>query len=188
MDALEALLTRKSIAKLSEPGPSKSDLKSIMQAAMRAPDHACLRPWRFVVFQDKMREELGEIFCEALTRKDASATAAALEKEKKKPLRAPLVIAVIAKVSEHPKVPSIEQILSAGAAAQNIMLAVHALGFGGIWRTGAPCFDAHVRARLGAVGSDEIVGFLYIGTPISVPPMPEFDPSNYIMEWKAAEK
>ncbi len=188
MDAIEALLTRKSTAKLDLPAPSKAELDTLLQAAMRAPDHGCLRPWKFVVFKDRMREELGEILCEALTKNDPDASEAACEKEKKKPLRAPMVIAVIAKVSEHPKVPAMEQIISAGAAAQNIMVAVHAMGFAGIWRTGSPCHDPHVRARLGAVGGDEIVGFLYIGTAISAPPIPEFEKSDYIMEWKAAAK
>jgi len=188
MDAIKALLTRKSAAKLGLPAPSTLEVDTMLKAAMRAPDHGCLRPWKFVIFQDEMRKELGEIFSEALALKEPGVSEALLEKERNKPLRAPLIIVVIAKVSEHPKVPPIEQKISAGAAAQNIMVAVHAMGYAGIWRTGAPCRDPHVKARLGAVGDDEIVGFLYIGTSISVPPIPEFDTADYIMEWKAASR
>lgn len=188
MDALEALTTRKSTAQLSEPGPKSQDLDKMFEAAVRAPDHACLRPWRFIVFQGEMRAELGQIFCDALETNNPGASEAAFEKEKQKPFRAPLVIAVIAKVRDHPKVPHMEQILSAGAAAQNIMISAHALGFGGIWRTGAPCYDDFVRGRLGATGQDQIVGFLYLGTAKSRPPMPEVPMADHVMEWQAVRR
>ncbi|MCG8491491.1 MAG: nitroreductase [Sneathiellales bacterium] len=183
MEALEALKTRKSAALLSEPAPDKSELSDMFAAALRAPDHGCLRPWRFICFQGEQRNSLGEILKEALLVKDADASDAAIEKELNKPLRAPLVIAVIAKVTIETKIPVIEQVISAGAAAQNIMIAAHALGYAGIWRSGAPCFDDHVRARLGAVGEDQIVGFLYIGTAKKVPPLPELNIQDYVFEW-----
>jgi nitroreductase len=186
MDAIEALLTRKSAAMLTEPAPLGTELDILMQAAVRAPDHACLRPWRFILFKGDMRSELGKIFAEARKIKEPDAEPVALEKELKKPLRAPLVIAVIAKVTDHPKVPAWEQLLSAGAAAQNIMIAAHAQGFAGIWRTGDVCRDETVRSRLGAIGKDEIIGFLYLGTAKSSPPIPEFDRSEFVMEWKTA--
>lgn len=184
MDALEALTNRKSTAMLIEPAPNDSELAQIFAAAVRAPDHGCIRPWKFIVFKEDMRKELGAILVEALKKADPAANAAAYEKEMRRPMRAPLVIAVIAKVSEQSKIPPIEQIISAGAAAQNIMIAVHALGYAGIWRTGAPSYDDHVRTRLGAVGADQIVGFLYIGTAKSVPPMPDVPLSDHVMEWK----
>lgn len=184
MDALEALTNRKSAAMLVEPAPDDAQLAQIFTAAVRAPDHGCIRPWKFIVFKQDMLEELGAILGEALQKSDPNLSVAAYEKEVSKPMRAPLVIAVIAKVSDHPKVPSIEQVISAGAAAQNIMIAVHALGYAGIWRTGAPSYDDYVRTRLGAVGEDQIVGFLYIGTAKSVPPMPDVPLSDHVMEWK----
>jgi len=183
MDALEALKTRKSAALLSEPAPGEAELSDMFAAALRAPDHGCLRPWRFICFKEDQRNALGEILKEALLKKEPEASEASIEKELKKPLRAPLVIAVIAKVTIETKIPVIEQVISAGAAAQNIMIAAHALGYAGIWRSGAPCFDDYVRTRLGAVGEDQIVGFLYIGTAQKVPPMPELDVQDYVFEW-----
>ena len=106
-----------------------------------------------------------------------------MEKAKSKALRAPLIIAVIAKVTDHLKVPAIEQILSAGAAAQNILIAAHAMGLAGVWRTGAPCFDPYVREKLGATGADEIVAFLYLGTANGAPPIPELDISAHVTTW-----
>jgi len=183
MDAIEALVTRKSSAMLTTPAPSKDDLKTMMQAAVRAPDHCRLRPWRFIVIEGAAREKLGRIFEEALKVREPDATEAMLQKERGKPMRAPLVIAVIAKIEVHPKVPEVEQILSAGAAAQNIMLAAHALGYAGIWRTGKTCFDPQVNAALGAAETDQIVGFLYLGTAERVPVLLEEPVDAYVEIW-----
>jgi nitroreductase len=184
MEAIEALLNRKSVPRLQEPGPDDAQLETMFKAALRAPDHASLRPWSFIVFEGDDRVELGDIFAQALAKREPDTSDIGLEKAKSKALRAPTIIAVIAKITEHPKVPAIEQKLSAGAAAQNILLAAHAMGLAGIWRTGAPCFDPFVREKLGASGEDEIVGFLYIGTSNGTPPLPEVDISDHVAHWK----
>ncbi|MCF8469128.1 MAG: nitroreductase [Sneathiella sp.] len=183
MNAIEALLTRKSSAMLSEPAPSKKELEILLQAAVRAPDHCHLRPWRFLVVENKAREAVGKGFKEALELRDPETTEAALLKAWGNPMRAPMVIVVIAKIEEHPKVPAIEQVLSAGAAAQNILIAAHALGYGGIWRSGKPCFDPHVKAALGARDKDQIVGFLYLGTAARTPVLPKDPISEYMEIW-----
>ena len=82
--------------------------------------------------------------------------------------RAPLIVIVAAAVTENPKVPDIEQIVAAGAAAQNMLLAAHALGLGGFWRTGAIAYDAEVKSALGLAHSDTVVGIIYLGS-IGVP-------------------
>jgi nitroreductase len=184
MDAIDALLTRKSSAMLTTPAPSKDDLQVMMQAAVRAPDHCRLRPWRFIVVEGAAREKLGRIFEEALKVREPEATESMLRKEQGKPLRAPMVIAVIAKIEDHPKVPAVEQILSAGAAAQNIMLAAHALGYAGIWRTGKTCFDPNVAKALGAADTDQIVGFLYLGTAERKPVLLEESADDYVEIWE----
>ena len=184
MDAIEALVTRKSSAMLTSPAPSKEELETLMQAAVRAPDHCHLRPWRFLVVEGDAREALGKVFMDALKRSDPEATDAALLKARGNPMRAPMVIVVIAKIAEHPKVPAIEQVLSAGAAAQNILVAAHALGYGGIWRSGKPCFDPYVKAALGAREEDQIVGFLYLGTAARIPALPKEPISDFMEIWK----
>ncbi|PHQ68991.1 MAG: NAD(P)H nitroreductase [Sneathiella sp.] len=183
MEAIEAILSRKSVAMLAAPAPSKEEIATLIQAAMRAPDHCNLRPWRFLVIENEAREDLGEIFGEALKKRDPDANEAMLSKARSKSLRAPLIITVIAKVEDHPKVPHIEQVLSAGAAAQNIMIAAHAMGYAGIWRSGKPCFDAHVRAALGAQEKDQIVGFLYLGTALKTPILRSEPISDYMENW-----
>lgn len=164
MEAIDALLSRKSSAMLEKPAPSQEEIQILIQAAIRAPDHCRLHPWKFLIIDNGAREALGDLMVGALRVRNPKASDSMIEKTQGKPLLAPLIIAVIVKVEEHPKVPNIEQILSAGAAAQNIVIAARALGYAGIWRSGAPCFDDHVRASLGATGEDQIVGFLYLGT------------------------
>jgi nitroreductase len=183
MDAIEALTSRKSVAMLEEPAPSKDELETLFTAAVRAPDHCRLRPWRFVVIEGEGRNKLGNVFAEALKKREPDSTEAMQEKTRGKPLRAPMIIAVIAKVQDHPKVPHVEQILSAGAAAQNIMLAAHAMGYAGIWRSGSPCFDPHVKEALGAFDKDQIVGFLYLGTASRMMPLPQEPVADYVEHW-----
>ncbi len=169
MDALEALSTRASAVRLVEPAPSEELLATALRAAARAPDHGMLRPWKFLVVRGAARERLGEVLAAALERREPEATPEALEKEAKKPLRAPLMIVVVAKVQpDHPKIPEIEQVVSAGSAAQNLMLAFHAEGFGCMWRTGASAYDPVVKTALGIEAHDHIISFLYVGTPVAL--------------------
>ena len=167
MDAVEALTTRRSATKLEGSIPSEKVLDTVLAAAIRAPDHGRLRPWKFLVFSGDARNRLGNIFATTLENRDPDAPKAQVEHERAKPLRAPVIIAVVAKVHpENSKIPVIEQVLSAGAAAQNIMLAFHAQGFGCMWKTGSAAYDEAVKLALGLEKQDQIVGFLYAGDAI----------------------
>lgn len=170
MDAIELLLSRSSNGKLQEPAPDAETLRIALAAAVRAPDHAALHPLRFRLVRGDARVKLGGVLAAALERRNPNAAPEAIEKARKNPLRAPLLIVVAAHVQAHPKVPAIEQVLSAGAAAYAILLALHARGFAGIWRTGEQAYDDGVKAALGFAPSDAIVGFIYAGTPALQPP------------------
>lgn len=163
MDALELLLTRQSTPRLVAPAPNNQQLQHILNAATRAPDHAGLTPWEFIIAQEDGLERLGDIFVKALQAKGADKELIA--KAKMMPLRAPMVITVVAKVRSHPKVPGIEQSLAAGCALFAMQQAAFAQGLGGIWRTGDLAFDTNVHELLGLERTDQIVGFLYLGTP-----------------------
>lgn len=166
MDALTLLHERNSMGKLMAPAPDAEQMEALYQAALRAPDHAELTPWRFVEFTGAGLERLGELFAKAERTKSPAGDEAAQASAAKKPLRAPMVVAVIAKVTpEHPKVPRVEQVVSAGCAAHAMLYAAQAQGLGGMWRTGGYAFDATVHAGLGMEEHDELVGFLYLGTP-----------------------
>lgn len=165
MDAIEALLTRKSATKLVEPAPPPEAIETALRAAVRAPDHGKLRPWRFILVSGEGRHRLGRIMAECLRARAPDVPEVMVQKERQKPLRAPLTIAVLASVEpEHPKIPEIEQVLSAAVAAQNIMLAFHAMGFGCMWRTGEMAYDPRLKAALGLRECDHIVALLYVGT------------------------
>jgi nitroreductase len=166
MDAITLLTTRYSASRLTEPAPSGEQLTIIQHAALRAPDHGALRPWRFVMFQGRTAlNKLGDIFAEAVLEEDPSTADELVERARQLPLRAPLVIACIAKCQEHSKVPIAEQVQSAACAVMAMQQAAFALGFGGIWRTGAYARYDFVKQSLGLGDDDEIVGYLYLGTP-----------------------
>jgi nitroreductase len=172
MDAIEALMNRNSVPArlLQEPAPKGRELEEILETAMRAPDHAALRPWRFLVIQGEARNRLGDVMAEAMARCDITASPERLKSQREKPLRSPLIVAIYAEVTEnHPKAPEIEQIITVGAAAQNIVTAAHAKGYGCIMLTGPAAHDEYVKAALGLEKKDQIICFLYLGTPVEQP-------------------
>jgi nitroreductase len=184
MDAIELLTTRASNGKLTDPAPDAETLRIAFQAAARAPDHAGLHPWRVRIIRGAARELLGQLMADTLSRNDPSASREDLEKAKNKALRAPLILVVGAALQPHPKVPEIEQLLAAGAAAQAMLLTFHARGFAAIWRTGAAAYDARVKQALGFAASDAIVGFIYAGTPKQpAPSLLRANPSELVSEW-----
>lgn len=184
MDAMELLLGRNSAPRLIEPAPSGDDLERIFQAAMRAPDHARLRPWRFLQIEGEARGELGDLYAGALRHRKPEVTEVELQKAHRKALRAPLMIVVVVCFSEHPKVPHQEQLLSAGCAAHAMMLACHALGYAGVWRTGDNAFDDVVARGLSLGENEAIVGFLYMGSiDGNYKPLPSMESSEYVTQW-----
>jgi nitroreductase len=181
MDALVALHTRTSAPRLEEPAPNDAALDQILRAGLRAPDHGMLRPWRFLVVEGEARRKLGQLFVDTLQPKTPEET----EKLRNSPLRAPMIIVAIAAVKESPKVPAIEQVESCAAAVQNMSVAIHALGFGAIWKTGAPSYDPRVKKALGLKETDAIVGYLYVGTATTRDrPAPVLNVADYVEHWK----
>lgn len=189
MDALTLLHQRNSAPKLVEPAPAGEILNDMLKAALRAPDHARLRPWRFLLISGEAREQLGELFAQVAQARCAEQklpplTEPELQKLRAKPLRAPLIITVVADIKDHPKVPKIEQLISAGCAAHGILLAAHAQGFAGVWRTGGNAYDEKVREGMGLVPGQEIVGFLYLGSiDGNYKPLPELAIEDYCQSW-----
>jgi len=185
-DALKPLQRQSTPAKaLGEPAPDEKQLRQILKTALSAPDHGRLHPYRFISIRGDARHRLSEVFGEATLKREPDVDPAYLQKQKDKPLRSPLIVVVVASPIESPKIPEIEQILSAGAAAHNVLLAANALGFGSIWLTGANAYDEYVRAELGIEPGEYIIGFLYIGTPnIEFPPRPIPEVSTHHTQWE----
>ena len=184
MDALQALHQRVSVPRLSEPAPKGDILANIQRAAFRAADHARMRPWRFLIVEGEGRQALGELFVRSEEQQGAVLSDKARQRIAERPLRAPMVMVVIASPKENPKVPEIEQWLSAGAAAQNMITASYAQGIGAVWRTGDYAYDPYVMAGLGLSDAERIIGFLYLGTvQIAPPEAPETAIADYFQSW-----
>jgi len=164
--ALDLLLTRRSVSAsaLSEPGPSEEQLRQILTAASRVPDHKKLAPWRFILFQGDARKAFGAVLVEACRVEEKDPSAFRLENEAARFLRAPTVIAVISRVVPTPGAPEWEQILSVGAACQNTILAATALGFGAQWITEWYGYSETVCQALKLAPNERVAGFVYIGT------------------------
>lgn len=185
MDALTALHSRTSSNMLCEPGPSSTQLNNIYKAGIRACDHRNLRPWEFILIEGDARSTFGDLMVEAKEASDGEKMNTELaEKIRKKPMRAPTIIAVVAKIQTHEKVPDIEQVLSAGAAAQMMMTAAYAQGIGAIWRSGSMMFRDEMKAGLGLSSIDQIVGFMYLGTAKITKPCPEINPNDFVRRWE----
>jgi nitroreductase len=169
MQALDALLQRRSAKALTAPAPDEGALDLIFASAAAAPDHGRLRPWRFIVIQGEGLERFGNLLAEYVRRQHPSSSDETLQRERQKAFRAPMIVVLAAVCTGNGKIPPVEQVLSAGAAAQNIMLAAQALGFGSMWKTGGPAYDEGVKAAFGLEAKDAIVGFMYLGTDASKP-------------------
>jgi len=183
MDALDALINRVSIPLLEAPGPTEEELALMFRAALRSPDHGAVRPWRFLVVEGEARDRLGELMLKGGLAQDPQLPEEKRQKLLKAPLRAPTVVVVIAATREHPKAPKVEQLISAGCAAHGILLAAHALGLGAMWRTGGPAYDPLVRQGLGLGEGEEVVGFIYLGTPSRGRAAPELEIEDFVSRW-----
>lgn len=183
-DTLRFLQQRNSAAKLTEPAPSPEQMEEIFRAALRVPDHAWLRPWRFIVIAGGRRQAFGELLEGALLQRTPDADDTARAKARNSPLRAPRLVVVVASLKDHPKVPPQEQRFSAACAAHALLLAVEASGFAGIWRTGAGAVDRAVMTGLGLVASEEVVGFVYIGTREgTAKAVPQLATADFVSAW-----
>ncbi|MFC0336160.1 Nitroreductase [Kushneria avicenniae] len=186
MEAMTLLLDRQSHGRLEEPAPSTEQMDVIYRAALRAPDHGELRPWRFIEYSGEGRSTLGTMFAGAEREDNPEVSDKTLEKARSKPLRAPVVIAVIAAVRVNHKVPRIEQVISAGCAAHAMLYAAHAQGLGAMWRTGDLARHQHVRQAMGLEQDDELVGFLYLGhCATGDRTLKSLDPGDFVERIKA---
>ena len=172
MSALNTLLTRRSIPAqcLTTPGPDEAQLALALDAAMRAPDHGRMLPWRFKLIRGEAKARFAEILVAAALAHDPATPQRQLEKIRSRPQHAPLVIAISARYRDNAKVPEIEQTLAVGAAVMNLLNAFHAQGFGAVMLTGPSAYDPAVASALGYGPDERLIGFMYVGTIGAVVP------------------
>lgn len=163
MDVIEAIFTRQSISSVESDPVPQTLIEQLLSAAVQAPNHHRVRPWRFVVLTGNSRKELGEVMARAKIRRDPEVAQEVLDIERKRPMRAPLLIIIGVDKPIDSMIIEIENICAAAAAAQNILLAAHALGLGAKWRTGPAAYDPEVKQFLGFEPDQHVIAFLYLG-------------------------
>lgn len=183
MDALTALHTRSSVSDLEAPGPTPEQLTNIVKAGLRASDHGRLRPWKFLLIEGSTRQKLGDLFVQVALEDKPDLSNDERTKLQNNPLRAPTIIVVVAKVRPNDKIPAIEQTLSAAGTAQLMLLAAHAQGLGGVWKTGKMAYHPQVHKGLGLEAGDQIIGFLYFGKIKNTKTPNELDVNDFITQW-----
>ncbi|MEJ7927403.1 nitroreductase [Sphingobium sp. AN641] len=162
---------------LIAPGPDADQLRTILDVALRTPDHGKLAPWRFVIVTAPQRAKLATLLEDAYRAEVPGAGRAEIDAMHQFAHQAPtLVVALSAPVADS-KIPLWEQQLSVGAAAMNLLHAAHAMGFAAGWLTGWPAYAPAVRDAF-ATSNERIAGFIFIGTParpLQERPRPDYD-------------
>jgi nitroreductase len=174
MNAQELLLQRQSSPRLVSPAPALGDLEFILNAGMRAPDHGGLMPWFFTVIKGEGLDKLSKIFEQAAIEQNFSEEK--ILKAKNMPFRAPLIIVINTQYQQHEKVPNIEQAVAAGCCAHAMQMAAFSLGYGAVWRTGDFSYNDLVKSGLSINVEDDVIGFIYIGTPAKDIPIKPLKP------------
>jgi len=187
-DALKNITHRNSHRNLISPAPSREEMELIYQAALRAPDHAWLRPSSFIEIQGDSLKKLSNAFKGYAKDYIKDVSEEKLNKFIQAPFRAPMIIVVVNTPKEHAMVPEIEQIMSTAAAAQNILLALNSLGYGGIWRTGTFALNEKVNSYLELKENQKILGYIYAGTPDGeAKKIPEMNVEDFVTRWNINE-
>ena len=185
MDAINNITSRNSARELIEPHPSAQEMETVFEAALRAPDHAWLRPSTFIQISGDGRKKLSQIFIKTANELNKELTETQILKYTEAPFRAPMIIILISNPKDHPKVPPVEQIISTGCAGQNILLALNALGYGAMWRTGTFAFNKTISKHLGLEKSAEVIGYIYTGTKTGKnKTIPIHDVKDYVDVWE----
>ena len=165
-ETLAFLANRRStpVRMLGKPGPTREDLQQILHLAMRVPDHRCLSPWRFLVFEGQARQKAGDIFAARFAALNRQASAEDIAIEQNRFTFAPVVVAVISSPDHEHKTPVWEQELSAGALCYNLLLVAKAAGWAGNWLTQWMAFDSQIAVQFGLKDQERFAGFIHLGT------------------------
>jgi len=165
--SLDVLNQRRSVPsrQLGEPGPNEEQLRQLLSAAIRVPDHGKLVPWRLLLIRGDARARLGAALAAIHLRNEPEAPPSVIDKDRDRFNFAPLIVTVVARIEpEHPKIPAQEQLLSSGCVAYNLLLGAQALGFGAQWLTGWAAYDQEAAKLLGLAENERVIGFVHIGT------------------------
>ena len=184
MSTIQDIISRNSNSKLKGPHPTDDEMRLVYKAALRAADHANLKPSKFIEVKGKGLDRLSSIFQKYAEETINPISPEKLEKYKNAPYRAPMVIIAISNTKVHKKVPEIEQILSTGAAVQNMLNAIHAIGFSAIWRTGILALNDTIGKYFDLDINQKILGYIYVGKAAAEPKkIKEIDINSHVKKW-----
>lgn len=171
LDTLKLMAARRSPKPfhLAAPAPSAAQIDAILRLAAHTPDHGKLTPWRFIVFEGEARLRAGDALG-AVLEKHGDASEDTITATRESLARAPMVVAVVSSAKPHVKIPEWEQVLSAGAVSYGLIIAAQAFGFGAVWLTGWPAYDAGARAALGLRDDEKLAALIHIGTQTQAQP------------------
>jgi nitroreductase len=185
MRVLEAIHSRRSIGRVRPERPPRAVIEEIIEAGTWAPNHRLTEPWRFIVLAGQAREALGREMAALLP---AGAPEADVAKERAKPLRAPVVIAVAVEPAIGPKIVEMEEVTAGAAAIQNMLLAAHAHGLAAQWRTGNAAYSPQIKAHLGLPEAAHLLGFVYVGYADGPAPTMRRHPAASLTRWEGWEE
>lgn len=182
--AFEFLQTRRSrpAKTLQAPAPTREELRPLLEAAARTPDHGKLEPWRFIVIEKAAMQRLA-------TAAEMRGAAMGLDAESIAKGRAQfdqghLAVAVIESPKPSEKIPPVEQTYSTGAVCLALLNAALAAGWGANWLSGWPSHNrGFMTEALGLAPQERIAGFIHIATETSAPPDRPRPDVDSITEW-----
>lgn len=183
---IDFILSRKSvpISHIGTPAPSDAEIETMIQAAIRVPDHGRLTPWRFILYRGDARHRVGGMLADLAERREGPLPEQRREKELNRFARAPVVIGVVSSPKPHDTIPEWEQFLSAGAAAMNLVSAASAMGFATNWITNWYSSDPEGRRIMGLAPGESVAGFVHIGSFVGkVPDRPRPEPAQMLSEY-----
>jgi len=182
-DTLTLLQTRRSVSPrlLVAPGPTETEIETLLTIASRVPDHGRVVPWRMLVISQAVGRRLGDSIAALYADDHPDADEERLALERTRLARAPLVIGVVSRTREHPKAPEWEQILSAGAVCMNLVIAANAMGYATSWHTEWYAYEPRFLHTLGLEPTERIAGFVHIGTATERPTDRERPPIREIV-------
>ncbi|GHO87255.1 nitroreductase family protein [Dictyobacter formicarum] len=183
----ETIKRRRSIGKMTDQVPTHEQIERILEAATHAPNHHKTEPWKFFVLGGRARVELGDVMAQALAERHKDnphlCSQASLDKERNKPLRSPILIAVAAEAPKQANVLAIENIEATAAAVQNMLLTAEELGLAAMWRTGDAAYDPQIKRWFGLTPEDHLVSFIYLGYPAIQPAERQHIPTASKTTW-----
>ena len=183
METYDAIISRRSVPRVTDRVPDRATIERLLEAAVRAPTHHLTQPWRFVVLAGEERDRLGGAWAQGVERSGKDSTGIVAKAQ-----RAPVIICVIERPKLHlPKVVEIEEHHATGAALQNLLLAAHDMGLGAMLRTGPAATFDEVRELLGVEKGEFIAAFVYLGYPVKEDgdrPMSRRTKAAELTEWR----